>query len=154
MPDRLTAQDFFNVMIAELKRRGYSMINPNDLSFNLLMEEAFCHLYYLVESGELDIDLRFRIYLDLHSESPRIRQAAYFWTASGLGRQERDGIVLTDMLDRSAKRFLEHSPVPRNIWQMLVDQFVDQYHQPIKQRPWVEWRKTRHQERELVKEAG
>src|ERR1700677_2284991 len=87
-----------------LHRRHYRLMSPSgdktvngDVAFHLSMEDAFEHLRHLVESGELDLHLRFRMYRDLHGFSPVVQRAVYHWTYIKLAHyRERGAIEFTD----------------------------------------------------------
>src|ERR1035437_3864410 len=67
MLNRLHESQFFTGMAYGLQRRGYTMSPSHDktsngeLALHLSMEDAACHLLHMAESGELDVDVRFRL---------------------------------------------------------------------------------------------
>lgn len=125
---RLTADDFFAGLFAALACKGMRSLSLRNSNF----EEAIARTFEQVrdQAAELDLDLRFRIYLDpLHGDSATI------WDSLSKAAQ-RDLVsfanpefmnIRVKMDEEGAATFLGSLPIEPSFYEGVAERFLSEY---------------------------
>lgn len=127
---RMTADHFLVGLFKTLQERGVSTLNVRTTRVDAALHAAFEKLRS--DADELGLDLRFRVTLNLHGESPAMREAL----ARAAMRDEvsLDNPEYTDVRFKVANlEAVEWSSLPGGeaLYQRLANAFLDRYQRGV-----------------------